>query len=93
MKTDIFWEKLGLSVEFDYTAPCRGSRDRYGVQMEPDLGAEIDLCSVTIQDQSGVDHELLHGNFLHPKMLEWIEEQCWENVKDLAEIWLSDRND
>ena len=44
-----------IKVVGTYTPPCRGYRDHYGVQMEPDERDSIEDVSATVD---GVDHEL-----------------------------------
>lgn len=38
-----------FEVDFDYTPPSKGSRDSYGVQLEPDEPYHLELTSVEFQ--------------------------------------------
>ena len=44
----------GISFEVDYkiTPACRGSRDSYGVPLEPDEPAEIEIQSIELLPES-----------------------------------------
>lgn len=37
-----------VEVEFDYSRPCRGTCDRYGVPLEPDYPASMEFIGSSI---------------------------------------------
>lgn len=55
MKTDsetVVVRGVEMEVEFDYSPPCRGSRDKYGVPLEPDEPESLGLTAVVV---GGID--------------------------------------
>lgn len=73
--TTIETEGMTLKCEFDYVIHegMKGSRDSFGVPMEPDDPPEIDLYDVFIRSATGTTYE-------HKRQdrLEWFE--LFENV-------------
>ena len=45
---------IAITVEFEYTGPHRGYRDSMGVPEEPDDEAEIEILSITDEDEKVV---------------------------------------
>ena len=64
-----------FDVEYDIGNPWRGSRDKYGVPLEPDEPGETTINSITSEG------ELI--DLLHDKVIEQIqfnvEENAWEH--------------
>lgn len=61
-------------VEGDYTPACRGYRDHYGVQMEPDTEADIDYVIVT--DATGEELNLCQDD------MQRALDALWETVNN-----------
>jgi hypothetical protein len=38
--------EFAIRVEYEFHPPCRGARDRMGLQLEPDEGGSVDVHSV-----------------------------------------------
>lgn len=57
-----------IKVIGEYTPPCRGYRDHYGVQMEPDEPDSIEDVSATI---NGVEYELKVVEMERARMALW----------------------
>jgi hypothetical protein len=38
--------EFAIRVEYEFHPPCRGARDRMGLQLEPDEGGSVDIHSV-----------------------------------------------
>ena len=67
---------LEVTVEYLYTPAIRGKRERYGVQLEPDEPANIEIESV--KDTHG--EELI--DLLANRILEQLVEEAWEDMAD-----------
>lgn len=48
MNTTIWMDNHELEVDFDYSAGCRGARDSFGFQYEPDEPEEIKINAVML---------------------------------------------
>ena len=52
--TDLYIDIMGrdyfAEVLYEYTEACRGSRNEYGVPMEPDWPESVDVLKVTINE-------------------------------------------
>ena len=70
MKTIITIE---VEVEYDATPPCRGARNEYGVPMEPDTPAEVDINSVKVGP-----HDVM--NYIDEGTLGEIRDACFEDA-------------
>lgn len=66
--------ELNIEVEFVYTPAERGSRDRWGIQEEPDFDAEIEITKVTAG-------KLDITELLTDKQMEDLEEQAFKEVE------------
>ena len=65
-------EEIELEVDFDYNRACRGSRDRYGVPLEPDDPESIDINTVTLD---GKDYPTTKEES------ERVEEAVWKYIE------------
>jgi hypothetical protein len=68
-------DETDVTVEFNYTPPCPGSRGDYGLQMEPDEPADIEL--IEIKDTKG---SIIDIDSLDKKVISAIEEACFDHV-------------
>jgi len=61
MKTtaELNYNGYTITVVGDYNEPERGSRDRWGAPLEPDLDAYFDIISTHIGDVEFIDNEEL----------------------------------
>jgi hypothetical protein len=75
-----FWteDDIEVSVEYEYTAGCRGSREN-GVPIEPDTPAEVEILSC--KDDEGNDVELSERDVAE------ICEKAEEDVESDYEDW------
>lgn len=85
-------DDLEVTVDFDYTAPCKGTRGEYGLQMEPDEPASIEIISIKTKDTT-IDISTLDEN-----MLDKIEQACFDYIElkiqeDAAERMAEDREE
>lgn len=64
-----------LIVTYEAYPPSRGKRDRYGVPLEPDEDAAIEIESVTDEGGAEVDTDL-----------DEIERQIWDELNDFKGI-------
>jgi hypothetical protein len=71
-----------VTVEFNYTPPCKGSHGNYGLQMEPDEPADIEL--IEIKDVKG---NIIDIDSLDKKVISVIEEACFNYLT------INDHND
>jgi len=46
MIVDITIDGKDFQVDYNYTPAARGYRDRYGLQMEPDTDAELEILAI-----------------------------------------------
>ena len=74
-KTFTAYRELPFEVEYNYYAPSLGSRDSYGVPLEPDEPAAVEICSVTLY---GI--EVL--NVLPKNIIRELEEQAMKEVEE-----------
>ena len=74
----ITYQELECEVEFDYTPECKGSKNEYGVPMEPDCPAEVDINSVIWRGIELVDK-------LTADELKSIESEVWESIQQSGE--------
>jgi len=65
LTTTVIIGQAQFNIEFDIGNPWRGSRDRYGVPLEPDEEGEITISSITS------DGELI--DLLHDKVMDMIQ--------------------
>lgn len=70
----VSWQEIDLEVEYHYSKGMRGSRDRWGVPLEPDDPEEVEIQSVT--DANGNEVELTASE------MDRVEQLCF---KDRAE--------
>ena len=56
----------------------RGARDKYGVPLEPDEEAELELHSSTVDGKAFA---------LTEKEWEWAEETAWDKLLEARESW------
>ena len=47
---DYFIEDVELVCHVEFEPACKGSRGDYGLQMEPDYGAQATLCAAYVRD-------------------------------------------
>lgn len=71
-----------ITVEFNYTPPCPGSRGDYGLQMEPDDPADVEL--IEIKNAKG---NIIDIDSLDKKVISIIEEACFNYLA------INDQND
>lgn len=71
-----------LSVAYDYTPECKGSRDRWGQPVEPDTPAELEITNLEIESGSLLD---LLVNCGEHNPLPIIEDEV---RRELSEKWL-----
>jgi hypothetical protein len=77
-------QELELTVEYNYTPPCRGAREAgTGLALEPDDPESIEVESVT--DAQGVTVELT------PTEAERVELVCFEDVADRRDEAMEER--
>jgi hypothetical protein len=63
-----------LTFEFEYYPAERGSRDYYGVQIEPDTHGRMEFyCAI---DEDGMEVDVL------PRHIEAATELAWQQVSD-----------
>lgn len=72
--TDMQGKNVDVTVEYYYSPPCAGHRDKYGAPEEPDEDESVEICS--IQD--------IHGNEVELSgiVLARLEEKCLEHAID-----------
>jgi len=75
-------QEYNLEVEYKAYAGCRGRRDKYGVQEEPDDDPELEILSVT---NNNVDFELTDAE------QDKVEEACWDDAN--ADVGYGDYDD
>ena len=63
-----------LTVTGEFSPPCRGSRDKYGVQMEPDTEATMD--TLTIVDANGDEIPMTDVNVAKGNDALWEAMEC-----------------
>ena len=69
-------------MTFDYFPPCKGSRDRWGQQQEPDEPASVDIAKIML---GGFDIYDVTAEFLHKAVEEQILEQLFEEDRAAAD--------
>lgn len=68
-------EEIQIEVSFDFYPACKGARDRYGLQLEPDDDPDIDVLDVV---------DFTTGESLLPLQSTTyfaIENLCWEQME------------
>ena len=85
MKTtaELDYNGYSITVVGDYNAPERGSRDRWGAPLEPDIDAYFDIISTHIGDVEFSDNEEL-AFFLQTSEL-YIDELMQEALQEAYE--------
>lgn len=79
-------EETTYTVEYTFYKGCRGSRDSYGVPLEPDDPAEIEITRVTDESGSEVDpDEVFTGD-----QLDEIQDKGCEDAMDHIEDAIAD---
>jgi hypothetical protein len=73
------WNHEGIDyiVEFVYYAPFAGGRD-HGVQVEPDGGDEVEICTIAIKDTRLLSWREIQA--LMPR----VEFACWDYLHSLT---------
>lgn len=78
----VSWQEINLEVEYRYSKGMRGSRDRWGVPLEPDDPEEVEIQSVT--DANGNEVELTKAE------MDRVEQLCFndraERYQDALEM-------
>lgn len=70
-----------LSVDYDYEPACIGSRDGYGVPLEPDYPAHVVINSVwCTYEQKGVTGSIDILLLLSPDQVKLLEDECLEDA-------------
>lgn len=78
IKTHIYKEvEIPVEVSFTYWPPSRGSRDKFGVPLEPDYPAEIEVQAVL---HDGEDILLT----LSEEQIQRLEEECLKAHHDFC---------
>lgn len=70
----VSWQEIDLEVEYRYSKGMRGSRDRWGVPLEPDDPEEVEIQSV--QDANGKEVDLTKDEMDH------LEEKCMDDAAE-----------
>lgn len=84
MKREIIAHEVECMVDFDYSPPCRGARERSsGIQLEPDEPENVEINSISIVGQ----------NITSIVTEEFFEAVCLEVLHELAEEAQADADD
>lgn len=71
-------KELEVEVQFNYYGGCRGSRDRYGVPLEPDYPPKVEILRVINLENK----EDILGEIVNDAVLESLIERCYQTMDD-----------
>lgn len=84
---------FAVDIDYEYTPPSRGTRDRYGLQMEPDEGADVEVTGITVRNEDGTAPPLVVQTFVReivekrlPSMIDTLIEEGNEAYAEGAAI-------
>lgn len=65
--------ELELDIEYEYTPLCKGSRNEYGVPMEPDSPEDMEITAIMLGDLNIIDK-------LDADDIQSLKPDCWEDM-------------